>query len=467
MTEIPAGRGRPSLRLRLLAFLMVPILALLLLAAAVTYVVVLNYDNKEHDEELVTDARSVAALMRTERRAGALSPQARYLLAFETEGTYYFAVQSALHGTLSSTDRYPAPLRLPVADDAPLLFDAVVDEQPVRAVSLRFLSPNESGDIITVTMAETLHSRKRLAREILLVTLPVQGLLIIGILALVWVGVSFGLRSLDPLMRKLASREHGLDAITDAGVPQEILPLTRTIDALFGRLREAIDVQEQFIADAAHQLRTPLAGLRLHVERALEATSPNTMRDSLVHIAQLTSRAGRTSTQLLALMRAQSPLDTEGALTGLDLALLVRDAVTRRVHDGLRAGIDLGYQGPDTAVMVQGSAARLGDLLDNLIDNALAYAGRDHTVTVSVQPAADGTVTLTVEDDGPGVPAVYLTRLGERFFRVPASREGGTGLGLAIVRRIADWHHAVVEFSNSVHGGLRVSVHFARPGGSA
>jgi two-component system sensor histidine kinase TctE len=268
-------------------------------------------------------------------------------------------------------------------------------------------------------------------------------------------------------MHKLSARQHGLSPISDADVPQEILPLIRTIDALFGRLREAIDSQETFIADAAHQLRTPLAGLRLHVERALAEESGKPVSEPLLQIGLLTERVGRTSTQLLALLRAHSPQEDEEALTVVDLARLVRDTVTGRVPDGLRAGVDLGYEGPSTPVLIEGSAAGLTNLLDNLIDNALIYAGRGGSVTVSLRSKSDGNVTLMVEDNGPGVPTLMLPRLGERFFRVPGSPDGGTGLGLAIVLRIAERHHAAVDIAPGTHGGLRVSIHFNSPSGRA
>jgi len=314
-----------------------------------------------------------------------------------------------------------------------------------------------------VTMAETLQSRLRLAREILLVTLLLQGLLIASLLALVWAGVNVGVRSLEPLMLKLRSREHSLDPITNDDVPREILPLTLTIDGLFQRLREAIDVQDRFIADAAHQLRTPLAGLQLHVERARARSNPAETRTALAHIAQLTARAGRTATQLLSLMRAQSPLDAIDLPRRLDLAALAVESVTRRVPDGLRADIDLGYLGPRSGVFVDVDAAGLHDLIENLIDNAFVYAGRGRSLTVSVKQSPEGTADLAVEDDGPGVPDAFLNRLGERFFRVPGGPDGGTGLGLAIVRRIADRHHATVQFRHGARAGLKVTIRFPPP----
>lgn len=462
MTETAPQGARPSLRRRLMATLLVPMLALLAVAGVVIYRTVLDFDHKEHDRALLDTARSVGALMDAKGRTGPLSEGVRYLLSYDIEGQSYFIVRSARHGVLGNTAEYPAAGPQPVAGGPPLLFDATVGEQPVRAVALRFHPRAEPEDTIDVTMAETLQGRERLAREVLSVILMLATLLSLGLLLLVWTGVALGLRSLRPLLEGLRQRERQsgphLDPLTDADVPKEILPLTSTIDALFRRLRETRDVQEHFIADAAHQLRTPLAGLLLHVERARATQDPVEARAALEQIAQLSTRAARTSNQLLSLMRAQADGETDEADGPVDLAALAVEAVSRRVPDGLRAGVDLGYQGPADGAVVDGHAAALRDMLDNLIDNAMLYAGRGHSVTVSVGKVESGWMELAVEDDGPGVPGLFLHRLGERFFRVPGSPSGGSGLGLAIVRRIAERHHARLRFLQGLRGGLRVCV---------
>jgi len=225
------------------------------------------------------------------------------------------------------------------------------------------------------------------------------------------------------------------------------------------QLSPMLALQERFIADAAHQLRTPLAGLRVHVERAQADPSRETVNDALDHILRLTQRATRTSGQLLALTRAQSP-DHAGDPHGLlDLARMVPDLLALRVHEALAAGVDLGYEGPPTPVWVDGDRITLQELLDNLLDNALRYAGRNSMVTVGVADDEDS-ACLSVEDNGPGVPPAFLARLGERFFRVPGSNEEGTGLGLAIVQRIAERHRAQVRYIAGSEGGLRVEVRF-------
>jgi two-component system, OmpR family, sensor histidine kinase TctE len=458
-----AGRwAQPSLRRRLLLFLLIPVGLLLLLDALVTYRVALTYSNRVHDHDLSDDALTLAQLLRGDRPDEGLSPQARFLLEYDPDGRNYFSVTSRLHGLLAENGRFAQP-PAPPAGEPPQLFDSALGGHALRAAIVSIQPDSEPADTITVSMAETLRDRHRRAREILLLTAPPQTVLIAAVLSLVWFGVNYGLRVLRPLTSRLAAREQDIAPIGEADVPREILPLTRTIDALFARLRGALELQERFIADAAHQLRTPLAGLSLHVERALKDDSPQTLHDALGHIRQLILRTTRTSAQLLALTRAQSPLAMPAAHVSVDLAKLVPEVVGLRIHDALAAGIDLGFHGPRRPLLVLGDPASLHELLDNLIDNALRYAGRGSRVTVSVAPHREGGVQLVVEDDGPGVPDELLPRLGERFFRAPGAGEEGTGLGLAIVERIAERHRARLRYRRAGQRGLSVELHFPAP----
>ena len=244
-------------------------------------------------------------------------------------------------------------------------------------------------------------------------------------------------------------------------MPRELLPLTRTIDSLFTRLRGLMALHERFIADAAHQLRTPLTGMALHVERAQSHARDPDLRDALHHIERLNTRAARTAHQLLALTRAQTPQDDDQDLSAIDMAALIPEAVGDRVHEALAAGVDLGYEGPAAPATILGHAGALREMLDNLLDNALRYAGRGGRVTVRLHvDDADGASILSVEDNGPGVAEEFLSRLGERFFRAPSSHENGTGLGLAIVQRIAERHSAVVTYARAHSGGLLVEIRF-------
>jgi two-component system sensor histidine kinase TctE len=455
----PESPRPPSLRRRLLLFLLVPMAVLLVLDALITYGVALDYSNRVHDSDLSNDALTLAQMLQSENLNGELSPQARFLLEYDPDGHNYFTVTSSKRGRLAGNGEF-THIPPPALYSPPALYNSRLGRHSLRAAAVSITAPRDPHDVITVTVAETLQDRHQKAREILLLAVPLQTLLILGVLSLVWFGVSYGLRVLNPLTRRLASREHELTPIGDVDVPQEILPLTRTIDALFERLRGVLALQERFIADAAHQLRTPLAGLSLHVERALSDQRPETVRDALEHIRQLTLRSARTSAQLLAMTRAQSPLGAPETHVPVELTRLIPEAVSLRVHEALQAGIDLGYHDEGTPLFVLGDAASLQELLDNLIDNCLRYAGRGSTVTVSVLAQPGGGVSLRVEDDGPGVPADLLPRLGERFFRAPGSCESGSGLGLAIVQRIAERHRAILRFQRAAQHGLSVEVQF-------
>jgi two-component system sensor histidine kinase TctE len=457
----PAAKrwAQPSLRRRLLAFLLIPVGLLLVLDALLTYGVALAYSNRVHDRDLADDALSLAQMLRKGGIEGHLSRQARFLLEYDPNGRSYYSVISQRHGRLADNAQFPQ-IAAPPADSPPVFYNSTLGSHTLRAATASIHPDADPSDTLAVTVAETLADRHRRAREILLMAVPLQTLLILGVLSLVWFGVNYGLRVLQPLTARLAAREQEITPIGEADVPQEILPLTRTIDALFARLRDALALQERFIADAAHQLRTPLAGLSLHVERALADDNPQNRRDALEHMRQLTLRTARTSAQLLALTRAQSPLAAPARHVPVDLARLVPEAVGLRVPEALAAEIDLGYQGVKGPLPVMGDAGSLHELLDNLVDNALRYAGRGSKVTVGLAPLPEGGVQLRVEDDGPGVPEEWLARLGERFFRVPGSSDAGTGLGLAIVQRIAERHGARVHYRRATRHGLRVDVHF-------
>ncbi len=441
-------------------FLLIPMLVALILDAGLTYSVALAYANHVHDNDLAEDALTVALMLKSNSNHGDLSPQARFLLEYDPDGRDYFAIRSARDGLIDGSHSLPMPAKPMHPGEAPILSDAKLHDTRLRVASIAIANPSRAGDIITISMGENMRSRRRQARQILLLAVPLQAMLIVVLLLLVRFGVSSGLKVLEPLTRRLAGRERDLTPIEDSDVPVELLPLTRTIDGLFARQRELIALHERFIADAAHQLRTPLAGLALHVDRARTHAQDETLRDALQHIGTLTARVTRTSNQLLALTRAQAPPNPRSRHQPVDLAKLLRQTIEPRLHEAWRSGVDLGYEGPEEAAPIPGNSAQLQEMVDNLIDNALRYAGRDGSVTVGLEVDVEGRSCISVEDNGPGVDAEMLPRLGERFFRDPDSNGTGTGLGLAIVGHIAERHNARVVYRRSSKHGLRVEIHF-------
>ena len=432
-----------------------------LISGVLVYVLALHYANLNYDRALTDSLLALHRLMQSDSRYQELNPQARILFEVDSEDPNYYTVRSVRHGTLAANLELPLPQPIPVAGSRPQVESLVFAERSLRMASIT-VKGEESGDTIVVSVAQTLRERRALAREILVGVLPIVLALIALVLILVWFGVSRGLHLFDPLTTHLAGRRtRDLSPLDQSIVPVEIRPLTRTMDLLFARLRGLLDLQDRFIADAAHQLRTPLAGLRLQAERALADPRPDSVREALIHVERLSAGAGRAAGQLLALARTQSNVDDDAPPAPVDLARLARDHVAESVPRALAANIDLGYAGPNADAMVAGDAVMLREALVNLVDNALNYVGTGGSVTVEVARELR-TVSVSVDDDGPGVGEEWWPRLGERFFRAPGTAREGSGLGLAIVRRIAERHRAALAFSRGQSGrGLRVTLRFA------
>ena len=430
-----------------------------LATGALVYLLALHYANLNYDRALTDLLSALERMMKSEARYQALNPQARILFEVDSEDPNYFIVHSVRHGILASNLELPLPDPLPKPDAKPRIESIALGDRSMRMASVA-VAGDEPGDLIVISVAQTLRERRALAREILVGVLPIVLGLITLVLILVWFGVRRGLHLFDPLTRHLASRRtRDLSPLDQSIVPVEIRPLSHTVDLLFARLRGLLELQDRFIADAAHQLRTPLAGLRLQAERALADPSPDSVREALIHVERLSAGAGRAAGQLLALARTQSDVD-DSTLAPVDLARLAREHVAESVPRALTANIDLGYAGPNADAMVAGDGVMLREALVNLVDNALNYVGAGGSVTVEVARELR-TVSLSVEDDGPGVGEEWWPRLGERFFRAPGTAREGSGLGLAIVRRIAERHRAALVFAHGHEGkGLRVTLRF-------
>jgi two-component system sensor histidine kinase TctE len=291
---------------------------------------------------------------------------------------------------------------------------------------------------------------------------------------LVWYGLSRGLAPLKALQQGIRDRSpDDLSPIDAKAAPEEIAPLVDAFNDLLERLSENVGAQKRFIADAAHQLKTPLAGLRTQSELALREGDPSELRRALEQIARGSSRTAHLVNQLLALARMENLRGGE-TLGPIDLAAFAREAVADWVPAAIARGIDLGFEVErarhdavgverEARVDVDGHPLLLGELANNLVDNALRYTPRGGTVTVRV--VGDGRrVHLEVEDSGTGVPEAERALVFERFYRVLGTGVDGSGLGLAIVREIAARHGATVTIEDARPGhdppGARFAVTF-------
>lgn len=313
----------------------------------------------------------------------------------------------------------------------------------------------------TIQVVQPMEVRRQMAFAGALRTL-LPLLLIIPLLgAAVWLTVGRALRPLQRVVQAVERRgASDLEPLTEAGLPLEIAPVVAALNRLLERLEESIAAQRAFVGDAAHELRTPLAALRLQAQVLVRTDQVHDRRAVGEEFVASVDRATRLVEQLLELARSESDA-TVHAFGPVRLDALVRDAVARFASKAVEKGIDLGAEsGSD--VVVRGDSQSLGILLRNLVDNALRYTPPGGRIDVAAN-LRDGRPVIVVADTGPGIAQSERERVFARFYRSPGNAESGSGLGLAIVRRIADMHHAAVVLEPG-HGGagLKVSVVFAR-----
>jgi two-component system sensor histidine kinase TctE len=364
-----------------------------------------------------------------------------------------------------------------VAGDAPLaqpeielgrgerrLINGQVNGRPVR-MAVHAVECG-SGVLCQVRVAETLGHRERTRSESLALglSLALAGALVFGLA--IWLLVEHAMRPLVAINAQLAERSlDDLRPLRREHAPSELQPLLDAVDQLLQRVAGDATRQRHFIADAAHQLRTPLTALRTEAELALLESHPPQVHATLERMHRSAQRVARLAEQLLTLARAEADWRDPAGIEAVDLKSVARHAAQDWVPRALERGADLGFQ-LDSAP-VHGRHHLLGELLSNLIHNALEYAGdaaRPARITVRTSTLEEGALAhalLEVEDNGPGIAPAERERVFERFYRPPGSPGGGSGLGLAIVRDIALSHGASVALLEAEEGcGLRVRVLF-------
>jgi two-component system OmpR family sensor kinase len=310
----------------------------------------------------------------------------------------------------------------------------------------------------TVQVAQDMAVRQRMAGTLALRTVGPIAVMAPMLMLVVWWVVSGSLAPVARVRRQVAARRaDDLSPVSDADLPDEVRPLVQELNLLFGRVKTAFDAQQHFVADAAHELRSPLAALKLQV-LSLERAADDGAR--AVAVGRLTAgieRATRLVEQLLVLARQEAD---DSKLAPLDLTELARRTLGDMAGLAQARQIDLGLHHADQA-SVAGHPDALVILLRNLVDNAINYTPAGGTVAVELRRAANGAVTLCVDDSGPGISPEERERVFDRFYRVPGASAGGSGLGLAIIKAIAERHGATLALEQSERlGGLRVRIEF-------
>lgn len=451
------GALKPSLRARVVRNVMLPLALTWLTGTLVALIVAYFFTQQAFDRALLDDAYSVAFNVRQQDGvlALALSPREVSTMLFDQVEESYFVVRRP-DGTVAAGDR---GLHAPALSAGAVyeFADIAYQGKNLRAVTLHQDRPA----VFDVVMAQTTKSRSALLHRLLLYSVPPQLLLLLLLAG--WLRRAIG-RDLQPLaeLRQALDRR---DAGDLAPVPVPVSAGTRdvqrlgvAINALLDRVVQSVRAQREFAGNVAHELRTPLAGIRALAEYGLRQKDPQAWRRQLEAIVSSQARASHLVDQLLALAladeaRADMPLEP------VRLDELVGQTVLRHLARADAQNVDLGARGFDDPVTVRGNAALIEGILDNLIGNALRYGGR--TITIELAGA-----TLSVVDDGPGIAPAAQRDLVQRWAQGPAGEKlgQGAGLGLAIVARYAQLLGAELTLANaSASGGLRVSLAFDIP----
>ncbi|MDB5936667.1 MAG: histidine kinase [Massilia sp.] len=450
----------------ILDWMLAPLLLLWPMSIAITYLVAKSIANQPFDHALEDSVTVLAQQVReVDGKAVSLLPgSARDIVRADDIDNVYFQISGPGAEFVDGDRDLPAP-----PDDGSTSNNASVRfrDDAMRGARVRVaysyvnLRPmaarGEEPRVALVQVAETLDKRAQLANEIIKGVILPQFIILPIVLALVWFALARGLSPLAQLQERIrARRPDDLSPIDPRQVPEEISPLVGSLNDMLARLSQTIDMQKRFIADAAHQMKTPLAGMRMQSELALRQLDPDEIHRSLEQLAKSSESATRLVNQLLALARAENQPHAGAAFEPVELAALARAVVQDWVQASFVHHIDLGFEQPEHAVDIAGNPLMLRELLSNLIDNALRYTPAGGSVTVRVRRQGEQPI-VEVEDTGPGIAPAERGRVFERFYRILGSGAPGSGLGLAIVREIAQQHGAEVDVYNNPRSTLRKS----------
>jgi two-component system, OmpR family, sensor histidine kinase TctE len=470
-------REQRSLFGEILDWMLTPLLLLWPVSLALTWLVAQGIANKPFDRALEYNVQALAQLITVQHgRVQFNLPQpASEILRADDSDLVYYQVLGARGEFLSGERNLP----MPIDDGRPATGEVRLRDDEMRGLEVRVAYvwvqlPLPGAQPALVQVAETREKRSVLATEIIKgVMLPQFVILPLAVL-LVWLALARGIKPLNLLEERIrARRPDDLSPLDEKVVPMEVAPLVSSVNDLLNRLKDSIATQKRFLADAAHQLKTPLAGLRMQADLAQrEGANTDELKQSLKQIGRASIRATHTVNQLLALARAES----SGASLSrqpCDLARLTLEVVQDSVPRALERRIDLGYDGAEPGtpgVQVDGNPTLLKELVRNLVDNAINYtpssASKPGVITVRVLADAFGKVLLLqVEDSGPGIALAERELVFQPFYRSLGSEADGSGLGLPIVLEIARQHDATVTLEDTHPGqtppGARFCVRFA------
>jgi two-component system sensor histidine kinase TctE len=456
MKRLQPERPRRTLRRRLLSFLLLPLGALLIVSIVVDYHIASGPVETSYDAALSDSIVALAERISVQgtRLVVDLPPAAEAIMRSDSTDLEFLAVYGPDQRLLAGdVDLRPDAI---TPDRNPHITDGSLRGYKIRKASFRLDTPLGPA---TVVVAETTRKREGAISTVFAALILPNVALVIATLALVYFGVRRGLAPLDHLGQEIARRDmHDTRPLPIGEVPGEAEPLINAMNALIGELRTAASAQQAFLANAAHQLKTPLSGLQTQLELAAEEL-PVEHRERVVRLRDASRRLGHLAHQLLALARSGPEANIGYERRRVDLAALLRENASSWFDAALPKDIDLGFEAEPA--LVEGSEWLLRELLANLIINAIQYTPCGGAVTARSGVDEEGRPYVEVEDTGPGIPEHEHERVFERFYRRDDASTSGTGLGLAIVKEVADRHDASICIGAAgPAGGTRITVTF-------
>jgi two-component system sensor histidine kinase TctE len=448
----------PSLKKSLLTWLLIPLLGLLTLASVGAFYVANKSATDAFDKALLDPIQVLSQHIQLQHGVPVinLSPESLHSLFTDAYDSVYYQIASP------DGRHFVGTLDLAVPDKAgykPRFYSATFKGREVRVAVIR-LNLDGTDDDVIVQIAETLNKRDRNLYETLLIMILPSIVITLAAIVLVGFGISRGLVPLRKLQNEITRRSlNDLRAVPEVNVPIEVLPVVHALNSLLANLAAAIDGQQRFLANAAHQLRTPLAGLQTQVELALRMDMPEDVHIIFTRLLDATQRATHLANQLLTLARVEPGAMHLASMQRVDLAQIVEPLIGLTLVQAQAKHIDLGFELSETALI--GDRLLLTELITNLVDNAIRYTPEYGYITVRCYQTPAGAV-LEVEDNGLGIPESLRQRVLERFYRVDGSPGNGCGLGLAIVDEITKLHGAKLEITTPEQvRGTRMVVRFA------
>ena len=467
-------RDRRSLFGEILDWMLTPLLLLWPVSLVLTWLVAQNIAGKPFDRALEYNVQALSKLVVVKNNAVQfnLTGPAREILRADDTDLVYYQVIGTRGETLSGERDLPLPSDDDKLQDGDVrLREDKINGEDVRVAYTWIKVDDKNAGRVLVQVAETLEKRKTLAAEIVKGTMVPQFVTLPLAVLLVWLALVRGIKPLAQLEKRIRARKpDDMSPLDESAVPEEVAPLVSSINDLLSRLKVSLTTQKRFLADAAHQLKTPLAGLRMQADLAQRETNADELKKSLKHIGQSSVRATHTVNQLLALARAEAT-GRSLAKQSLDMVLIASEVMADSVPRALEKQIDLGYEGPEAggqSTQLDGNPTLLKELVRNLLDNAIAYTPDNGQVTLRLlADAFSGVLVLLVEDSGPGIPAAERDLVFQPFYRALGTNVDGSGLGLAIVLEIANQHDATVSIEDALLPGhpqlpgTRITVRFA------